>query len=67
MTRVYAKEGPVAQRLELTAHNRLVGGSSPSGPTTLCFGNQVLGRQLAIVRFDLVGANDGFVGRHGLC
>jgi hypothetical protein len=25
--------GPVAQWLELTAHNRLVGGSSPSGPT----------------------------------
>ena len=27
--------GPVAQRLELTAHNRLVGGSSPSGPTNV--------------------------------
>jgi hypothetical protein len=27
------KGGPVAQWLELTAHNRLVGGSSPSGPT----------------------------------
>ena len=28
-----ARVGPVAQWLELTAHNRLVGGSSPSGPT----------------------------------
>lgn len=27
--------GPVAQRLELAAHNRLVGGSIPSGPTIL--------------------------------
>jgi hypothetical protein len=26
--------GPVAQWLELTAHNRLVPGSSPGGPTT---------------------------------
>ena len=26
-------EGPVAQWLERSAHNRLVGGSSPSGPT----------------------------------
>src|SRR5437588_7270866 len=26
--------GPVAQWLELAAHNRLVGGSSPPGPTT---------------------------------
>ena len=26
--------GPVAQRLEPAAHNRLVGGSNPSGPTT---------------------------------
>ena len=26
--------GPVAQWLEPTAHNRLVGGSSPPGPTT---------------------------------
>ncbi len=25
--------GPIAQRLELPAHNRLVGGSNPSGPT----------------------------------
>jgi hypothetical protein len=25
--------GPVAQRLEPTAHNGLVGGSSPPGPT----------------------------------
>jgi hypothetical protein len=28
------KGGPVAQWLELTAHNRLVAGSSPAGPTT---------------------------------
>jgi hypothetical protein len=28
--------GPVAQRLEPAAHNGLVGGSSPSRPTTLC-------------------------------
>src|SRR4051794_13023662 len=27
--------GPVAQWLELAAHNRLVGGSSPPGPTIL--------------------------------
>jgi hypothetical protein len=27
--------GPVAQWLELTAHNRLVPGSNPGGPTTL--------------------------------
>ena len=25
--------GPVAQRLEQSAHNALVGGSNPSGPT----------------------------------
>ena len=25
--------GPVAQRLELAAHNRLVAGSNPAGPT----------------------------------
>ena len=25
--------GPIAQRLEQTTHNRLVGGSNPSGPT----------------------------------
>ena len=31
----FKKVGPVAQRLELTAHNRLVGGSSPPGPTIL--------------------------------
>ena len=29
-----APDGPVAQRLEPTAHNGLVGGSSPPGPTT---------------------------------
>ncbi|CDX42953.1 hypothetical protein MPLDJ20_60059 [Mesorhizobium plurifarium] len=28
-----ARVGPVAQWLEPAAHNRLVGGSSPSGPT----------------------------------
>jgi NAD(P)-dependent dehydrogenase (short-subunit alcohol dehydrogenase family) len=27
--------GPVAQWLELTAHNRLVAGSSPAGPTNM--------------------------------
>ena len=27
--------GPIAQWLELTAHNRLVSGSSPGGPTIL--------------------------------
>ncbi len=27
--------GPVAQRLEQSAHNRSVGGSIPSGPTTM--------------------------------
>jgi hypothetical protein len=27
--------GPVAQRLEPTAHNGLVGGSSPPGPTSI--------------------------------
>lgn len=26
--------GPVAQRLERAAHNRLVAGSNPAGPTT---------------------------------
>lgn len=26
--------GPVVQRLERTAHNGVVGGSNPSGPTT---------------------------------
>ena len=26
--------GPIAQLVELPAHNRMVGGSSPSGPTT---------------------------------
>src|SRR5262249_47465452 len=31
--------GPVAQRLEPTAHNGLVGGSSPPGPTMICFGS----------------------------
>ena len=29
-----ALDGPVAQRLEPTAHNGLVGGSNPPGPTT---------------------------------
>jgi hypothetical protein len=29
-----APDGPVAQRLEPTAHNGLVGGSNPPGPTT---------------------------------
>jgi hypothetical protein len=28
------KSGPVAQGLERAAHNRLVGGSIPPGPTT---------------------------------
>ena len=27
--------GPIAQRLEQATHNRLVGGSNPSGPTNL--------------------------------
>ena len=31
------RAGPVAQWLEPTAHNGLVGGSSPPGPTTLQF------------------------------
>ena len=31
------KNGPVAQRLEQATHNRLVGGSNPSGPTNLLF------------------------------
>ena len=26
-------EGPIAQLVELPAHNRMVGGSTPSGPT----------------------------------
>ncbi len=29
--------GPIAQLVELPAHNRMVGGSSPSGPTTFFF------------------------------
>ena len=29
--------GPIAQLVELPAHNRMVGGSSPSGPTTFSF------------------------------
>ena len=31
--------GPVAQRLEPTAHNGLVGGSNPPGPTTQSHAN----------------------------
>ena len=31
---LYCGSGPVAQRLERPAHNRLVGGSNPPGPTT---------------------------------
>ncbi len=31
----HRRQGPVAQWLEPAAHNRLVGGSSPSGPTTI--------------------------------
>ncbi len=32
---VYSRtEGPIAQWLEQSTHNRLVGGSSPSGPTS---------------------------------
>ena len=30
-----APDGPVAQRLEPTAHNGLVGGSNPPGPTNI--------------------------------
>jgi hypothetical protein len=30
-----SRRGPVAQWSELAAHNRLVGGSSPPGPTIL--------------------------------
>ena len=29
--------GPIAQLVELPAHNRMVGGSTPSGPTTFSF------------------------------
>jgi hypothetical protein len=32
--------GPIAQRLEQATHNRLVGGSNPSGPTILAFKNR---------------------------
>ena len=46
--------GPVAQRLELTAHNRLVPGSSPGGPTTkpmFLFNNiESVHRMMLIVR-----------------
>jgi hypothetical protein len=31
----FADEGPVVQRLEPTAHNGVVVGSNPTGPTTL--------------------------------
>src|SRR5580700_7708894 len=33
------RRGPVAQWSELAAHNRLVGGSSPPGPTTQPYAN----------------------------
>lgn len=45
--------GPVAQRLEPTAHNGLVGGSSPPGPTTQFPGSLVtetLREKLALAR-----------------
>ncbi len=29
--------GPIAQLVELPAHNRMVGGSTPSGPTIFSF------------------------------
>src|SRR5262245_9703107 len=32
---LYVPQGPVAQWLELAAHNRLVPGSNPGGPTIL--------------------------------
>ena len=35
-----AAAGPVAQWSELAAHNRLVGGSSPPGPTTQSYANR---------------------------
>ena len=31
---IFSLFGPIAQRLEQTTHNRLVGGSNPSRPTT---------------------------------
>src|SRR4029079_19589398 len=34
LTAYSCTEGPIAQRLELAAHNRLVPGSNPGGPTT---------------------------------
>jgi hypothetical protein len=37
-----AVDGPIAQRLEQATHNRLVGGSNPSGPTIGSFGNPAL-------------------------
>ena len=33
--KLLAQVGPIAQWLEQATHNRLVGGSSPSGPTIL--------------------------------
>jgi hypothetical protein len=50
--------GPVAQWLELAAHNRLVGGSSPPGPTTQPDRTEISrigGGRGRIVRFRLAG------------
>src|SRR6185503_8778740 len=36
----YLPDGPLAQRLELPAHNRLVPGSNPGGPTFSTYNQQ---------------------------
>jgi hypothetical protein len=58
--------GPVAQWLEPTAHNGLVGGSNPPGPTTQCDANRCfpgsLTNSLQFAAFPRIQMRDG-----GLC
>src|SRR5262249_34984030 len=43
--------GPVAQRLEPTAHNGLVGGSSPPGPTMILLNALTFGAALSFADY----------------
>jgi hypothetical protein len=43
-----AKGGPVAQRLEQSAHNALVAGSNPAGPTNLPLRHKIKKRAKAL-------------------
>ena len=54
---ITASGGPVAQRLEQGAHNALVAGSNPAGPTTAPLAESVDARDLKSLAFGRAGSS----------